>query len=174
MATNQKYSAKPVFYNLKSQTVLTSEYAERYRENGRIKLSRDIHKFDSTHEFKVYLHLARIYGARRIVLQHPIQVVPKGLCYPNGKNWRVDFAINNYPNLHKIDYFVEAKGMFTTEFAYTLALLEQNDPESFSKLRIVFGKSLPTKNRIITALLKTGYRPNLLILSELRQLQQLP
>lgn len=174
MVATKKNTAKPVFYNLKSQTVLTFEYVERYRENGKLKLPKDIHKFDSTHEFKVYLHLIRMYGVRRVMLQHRIPVVPKGLCYPGGKNWRVDFAINNYPNLHRIDYIVEAKGIFTTEFAYTLALLEQNDPESFSKLRVVFCKTLPTKNRIITALLKTDYRENLLTLSELKQLQRLP
>lgn len=173
MPKGEKYSAKQVYYCLQTRTVLNSRDVELYRVNGRLKLPSHINRFDSQHEFKVYLELVRIYGVRRILFQVPVRIVPPSLCYPDGKSWRVDFAITKYPDIQTNMFLIEAKGLITSEFAYTLTLLEQNNSESFDKLRIIFSTKIPYRNQIINALAKTDYAKNLFTLKNLKQCKRI-
>jgi hypothetical protein len=168
--TLAKYRAKPVYWNLATKTVVHPSSTEQFRRNNRLQLPDCICRFDSQHEFKVYLELVRMYGASNIVRQYPLEVFPEGYCYPRGKTWKVDFAIrhNEISNLPSI--FLEAKGAFLPEFAYTLAALELNNPDNFDRLYIVFPSKLPDENKVLTNLLKSPIAKQLITFTELQNI----
>ena len=175
MATSSnKYQAKYVYWNTEKQVVMHPIDVEIYRCHGRLKLPKRIVRFDSQHEFKVYLELAKMYGTENVSRQYPIQIIKPCRCYPNGKDWKVDFAIcsTNSPNYY--DYLVEAKGVVTSEFINTLVLLEQNNHIAFESLEIVFPRSIPTDNKVIRNLLKYWSVGFIITLDELKQLKTLP
>lgn len=87
MTTTPKYKAKTVFWHSEWKIALDKSSLEKYRSKNRLKLPEHIIRFDSQHEFKVYLELCRMYGEDRLVRQFPIQVIPPGKCYPGGKTW---------------------------------------------------------------------------------------
>ena len=157
-----------------TKSVVDSKQLGGFSCNGQAILPKHIDRFDSQHEFKVYLELVRMYGFTRVIKQYSLQIIRPSYCYPHGKNWKVDFAIRSKQNRYKIVCFVEAKGAFLSEFGYTLSALETYDRESFRQLRIVFSASVPKKNRIVANLLKTDYRDNLFTLKQLKKLTSLP
>ena len=169
MSTKLKYGSKPVVWDLTRECVVSSNNLEIYRKGGKLKLLNGLVKFDSTHEFKVYLELIRIYGAKRVDLHYPIEAIPKGQCYPNGKTWKVDFAIRRNSLYPKHICYVEAKGIFTTEFTYTLAFLEQTNYTAFKNLFVVFPSKMPERNRVVKNLLRSSCSSNLLTLNQLKQ-----
>ncbi len=170
----QKYKAKPVFWDTELRSVLDVNSIGKYRTKDRLKLPNSICRFDSQHEFKVYLELCRMYGTDKIVRQHPLEVIPSGYCYPNGKSWKVDFAVTlSNPSLG-FSHYVEAKGAFLPEFAHTLSSLELHNDSVFSRLSIVFTDEIPKTNRMVKALMKTDFKSNLFTLKELEQLKTLP
>lgn len=174
MVTTPKYKAKAVFWDTERQTVIDKSEVEKYRLKGNLKLPRTITRFDSQHEFKVYLELCRMYGVDKVIRQFPVEIFPKGICYPKGKYWKVDFAIKSNGRLPTIFAFVEAKGAFLPEFAYTLAALEWSEPTVFNSLIVVFGNSIPTKNKVITSLLNSDFDCRLLTFKELQESCYLP
>ena len=174
MKTIPKYKARAVFWDTKQEIVIDSSEVERYRIKDRLKLPEHITRFDSQHEFKVYLRLCWMYGEHRIKRQHPIEVVPPGRCYPKGKTWKVDFAITTSWSNPKISHYVEAKGALLPEFVNTLVQLEIAQPNVFEKLSIVFGRSIPTENKVIHSLSYRNHVPYFCTLEELKQLTHLP
>lgn len=169
MPTRPKYKAKHVFWDSKKEVVKNEHDINIYRCQGKLKLPEHIWRFDSCHEFKVYLELKRIYGADRIVRQYKLQILPPGDCYPKGKHWRVDFAVIGNKGAFSYDFFVEAKGAFLPEFATTLACLELHDINSFIRTFIVFNGTVPIKNQVVKALLKSAKTKRILTLQELEQ-----
>lgn len=168
-AKTPKYKAKKVFWNTITQTVVGSQFIEGYRKpNGRLDIPNCIQRFDSQHEFKVYLELVRMYGDERVFPQYPIEIVQMGSCYPNGKTWKIDFAIREGKLSYLPNLFVEAKGAFLPEFAFTLAACEAVNPAIFDNLHIVFSDKIPTENRVIKNLLKSTFKHNLMTLKQLK------
>ncbi len=174
MATRTKYKAKPVFFDIELRGVLDSNLLEKYRVKGRLKLPESIVRFDSQHEFKVYLELCRMYGTERVTRQYLVKISLPGYCYPTGKSWKIDFAIADPDPFSDFTYYVEAKGAFLPEFAQTLASFESRSAESFERLIIVFGDSIPLNNRVVKSLFDSPFKSNLLTLKELEQLKTLP
>jgi hypothetical protein len=168
-----KYKAKAVYWNLITRTVVPAQSIEQYRVNGRLDLPKCIARFDSQHEFKVYLELVRMYGAGSVIRQHPIAIIEESCVYPKGKTWKIDFMIE--PDNGKLysRRYVEAKGAFLPEFATTLAFLEMTNPELFMKLFIVFGNKFPSGSQPLKNLLKSSIKHNLLTLPELKDLSRL-
>jgi hypothetical protein len=169
-----KYKSKAVFWDLNKLIVISKQRADEYRFENNKKLPTHIVRFDSTHEFAVYLELSRIYGHRRIVRQYPLEIFPASVCYPKGKTWKVDFAIISSKPPFSFTNFVEAKGVMMREFRGTLACLEQNNFEAFEKLSMVFPRAIPTDCTLVKTLSRSEYRTMLLTLPELRQLNILP
>ena len=169
MAIKLKYGSRPVYWDLTKRCVVDRSKLEIYRKGGKLKLPNEVVKFDSTHEFKVYLELIRIYGLERINLHYPIETIPKGQCYPNGKTWKVDFAIKHKDYVDEIVCYVEAKGLLTTEFTYTLATLEQTNYKAFRTLFVVFPSKIPKQNKIVKNLLDSFCSSNILTLSQLKK-----
>ena len=174
MPKTPKFKAKPVFWDTKDKVVRSGIDIEIYRCHGKLKLPEHIWRFDSQHEFKVYLELVRIFGADRIKRQHLLTIIPRGKCYPNGKNWKVDYAILSDFEHIEYSHFVEAKGAFLPEFATTLALVEDKEPWAFDNLFVIFNAKPPANNRVIKSLLKTDFKDHLLSLKELEKSNQLP
>ena len=174
MSNHPKYQAKPVFWDSGLRKVLSLTAISKYYSNGRLKLPEYIWRFDSQHEFKVYLELVRMYGADRIERQFPVPIFYPSKCYSKGKTWKVDFVVSLPDSMYHYDYLVEAKGAFLTEFAVILAVLETIDEVAFNALRIVFPSKIPERNQMVKALLKTDYARNLLTLNQLKKLKGLP
>ena len=170
---SSKYKAKHVFYDSKTRSVISACSTDIYRVNGKLKLPSHIWRFDSIHEFKVYLELTRMYGVDRIARQHKLEIIPSGCCYPKSKDWRVDFAILNSSRFGGCSHFIEAKGAFLPEFATTLACLEQNNEYAFEKLYLVFPGKPPTTNRVLNSLMKTYFANHIFTLKELQHKQDI-
>jgi hypothetical protein len=169
-----KYSSKPVYWDRQRLCVISKEKANSYRTKKTPRLPDYITKFDSTLEFKVYLELVRMYGQENIVCQHPIQIIPPGYCYPKGKVWKIDFAVFNTSKPYGFQYFVEAKGKVLPEFRTSLACLEQRNLDVFNKVCLVFDRTVPMSDFLVTALYKSHRRDSLLTLSQLEKLPRLP
>ena len=93
MPKRPKYKAKHVFWDVTNRIVAPDYRIEKYRKKGKLKLPPDIIRFDSQHEFYVYLELCRMYGVGRVARQVKLRIQYPTCCYPNGKHWRVDFGI---------------------------------------------------------------------------------
>ena len=167
-----KFKAKYVYWDSKNQRVIDCYEADKLRFGKQDTLPKHIRRFDSRHEFKVYLELIRIYGIRRIKTQVHINLLPRGLCFPRGKTWKVDFAIVEHYDQSVYCKYVEAKGMITREFVYTLACLEAYKPIIFNNLSLVFTRNIPKDNSVIRALSKTHWNDNLLTLEILQNRRQ--
>lgn len=174
MNSLQKYRSKAVFWDLQKQIVISKQRANEHRLGASTRLPEHIVRFDSIHEFAVYLELSRIYGHHRIVRQYPLPIIPKSICYPTGKTWRVDFAITAENKSRTFTNFVEAKGVMMREFRMTLACLEQNNFPAFARLSMVFPKAIPTECVLVKTLSRSSHQDMLLTLPELRRLSILP
>jgi len=174
MSKAPKYKAKPVYWNSKFQSVMHEVDVEICRHEEKLKLPDYIWRFDSQHEFKVYLQLKRMYGVDRVERQVSIRIIPKCNCYPRGKHWKVDFAITKSALDRDITHLVEAKGAFLPKFASVLVNLEREEVKKFEKTIIVFSNKIPSKNLVVKALLKSFYSKNLITLSTLKKLDRLP
>lgn len=169
-----KYKAKPVYWNAINKLALSDIQLKEYRVNGRLKLPEHVYRFDSTHEWRVYLELVRMYGTKCVARQCPVQIIKPGCCYPKGKKWKVDFTIRFPKTLLYNHWLVEAKGAFLPEFAYTLSNLENNRIDSFYRTVIVFPDKIPKENKVVKALLDSPMAKNLITLKQLQELKQLP
>ena len=172
MAT--KYGAKYVFWNTINECVISAESAEGLRSGKQRQLPKHIRRFDSQHEFKVYLELVRMYGKHRVKSQVHLTILPPGNCFPRGKTWKVDFALSEPDGSFDICRYVEAKGMITREFCYTLACLEVHKPIVFNNLLLVFPNTIPIENTLIRNLRKTSSKERLLTLDTLKKSRELP
>lgn len=152
---------------------MPSDVANSLRSGKQNKLPQYIRRFDSQHEFKVYLELVRIYGTKHVRNQVSVSLLPPGDCFPRGKNWRVDFAITDAIVDTDVDFYVEAKGIITREFTYTLACLEQHKPEIFNNLYLIFPNAIPTENAVIRNLCKTEFKNRILTLKQLKNTHKL-
>ncbi|MGL5940808.1 MAG: hypothetical protein ACRC2S_10520 [Waterburya sp.] len=169
-----KYKSKVVFWDRNKQAVICKATADKYRPGNKDRLPEHIFRFDSTHEFHVYLELVRMYGDTRIVRQYPLEIFPRSFCYPNGKKWKIDFAIMNSAVSDYPVRYVEAKGLLLNEFRCTLGAFEQNDFNNFLRLCLVFPKAIPVETNLIKALFYSDRQDMLLTLPELKHLQRLP
>lgn len=169
-----KYNAKHVFWNTVNQCVTPVELANSLRSGKQKRLPKYITRFDSQHEFRVYLELIRMYGVERIDTQVPVEIIPPSNCFPSGKKWKVDFGIKDEGFLGIYDHYVEAKGLITREFVYTLGCLEQIDPYAFFDTYLVFTDKIPLKNKIVKNLWKSKAVNNLMTLKQLKTINKLP
>ena len=168
-----KYSAKYVYWDTQKQAVRHKSDIELYRARGRLKLPKHVVRFDSHHEFRVYLELCRMYGSKNIIRQVSREIIPAGYCYPKGKKWKIDFAlVNNYLDSEIIS-FIEAKGAITSEFINNLAWVEQFNELVLWQLMIVFPNKIPTNNKVINSLIERGWSKQIITLKELRQRNKL-
>ena len=169
-----KYQPKPVYWDSNNQIVINRQEAEKHRTKYRLNLPPYIFRFDSTHEFNVYLELVRMYGVDRVVRQYPLKVFPPGHCYPKGKTWKVDFAINSAKPPFHFTHYVEAKGLLMRESRLMLASLECHNREAFNRFYLVFSNGLPLENDLVKALHNSDCKEMLLTLPELKKLKTLP
>ena len=174
MPGKPKYKAKYVFWDSKNEVVKSEHDINIYRCQGKLKLPEHIWRFDSQHEFKVYLQLVRMYGVSRIIRQFKLSIIPPGTCYPKGKSWRVDFAITSVTPLGGYSHYIEAKGAFLPEFGTTLACLEANNKMAFDRTLVIFSQKPSAKNRVIKALMDSPFQESLLSLQDLEKLSKLP
>ena len=173
MRKQNKYKSQVVYWNEKDLRIVSSNHVNDYRKKGRLYLPEHISRFDSTLEFNVYLELCRMYSAARVYRQYPITVVPPSYCYPDGRKWRVDFAIRNTFHPQKINLLVEAKGLWLPEFSSVLAFLEQTNIKAFNRLRIVLGKSCSRGNKVAKALAKSDCKHQMLTFDQLKKTSRL-
>lgn len=171
--TIAKYSAKYVYWDTQKQVVLPPSDIEIHRYNGRLKLPKHIVRFDSHHEFRVYIELCRMYGSKCISRQYKVKTIEPCTCYPTGKYWKVDFAVSLPGSMFFYDYLIEAKGVITSEFINNLVLIEQTGFEAFESLYIVFPHIVPANNKVIKALQNNGWEQRLFTFKQFRQLDGL-
>ena len=171
--TAPKYKAKVVYWDSKRQITISHENALKWKMENKGKLPKFIYRFESTHEFLVYLELVRMFGAERIVRQHKLHIFPPSACYPHGKVWRVDFAILTLSYGEDFDFYVEAKGLFLPDNRVTLACLEQYNFAAFNRLRIVFTNNIPIEHRLVASINRSDYSRMLLTLPQLKALETL-
>lgn len=167
---SNKYQAKYVYWNTEKQVVIHPIDVEIYRCHGKLKLPKQVVRFDSQHEFRVYLELIRMYGVKGVKRQVKVNVFKKTVCYPNSKQWKVDFAIDHCLQDSRPSLYIEAKGFLTTDFINTLALLEVFNEDAWNSLFIVFPDKIPTHNKTIDSLLKNGWKDCILTLKQFKQL----
>lgn len=155
----QKYSNNPVWVDLKLNRVLTEQETKIVKQLPKRKRKARYHCFPSVHEFKVWQILeTKIPNNCEIILQYPIALIKKSLAYPNGKTWKVDFAIvRKGKNIERPLQLVEAKGYEAESFIANLTLLEQFQTELFHKLTIVYPKYRLPKTGMIHRL---NHNPN--------------
>lgn len=173
MAQSTKYRAKHVYWDASKRIVIAPEVAKELQAKNNNKRPDYIWRFDSQHELKVYRELVRMFGADRIIRQYTVEIVPESRCYPNGRKWRVDFAVIGNHRLFPYQWLVEAKGAFLPEFAVTLSFLEQFNINAFIRTFIIFTDEVPVKNQVVKSLMKTSFNSHLLTLKELEQLSTL-
>ena len=174
MIAQLKYGSQEVFWDTRKKEVITYYAAQKYRVRGRLKLPNHIERFPSVLEFNVYQKLVDLYGERRIVRQYPLVIMPPGCCYPKGKKWRVDFAIQWLPNSKDFVLFVEAKGALIAEFRHTLSALEAYDNAAFNKLRIIWGSGIPKHGVFIRNLLASEFRNQMYSFRQFENMSRLP
>lgn len=149
-----KYRAKGVYWLLSEQRCLSLEESNWYKKN---KQFNDIAYFASLFELKVYQTLIEMFGFNNVIRQYPLYILPKGRCYPKGKQWVIDFAIKSNHYHKRPLMLIEAKGYPTDSFLSNLALLEAVNPAVFRQLTIVFDRNIPS-HRMITNLRKTNHQ----------------
>ncbi len=151
--SSNKYQAKPVFYCHDLQRELSVEEIYTYKKGYYLDRNWKVTKFDSQLEFKVFQILESSYLVKSLEVHPPIQLIPPKTCkcYPNGKNWKVDFIAKNNGGLPSM--IVEAKGRVTKEFPLILAMFERSNPKMFEKLWLVFDK-IPSNNHLVKHLSK--------------------
>lgn len=168
-----KYAAKHVYWDTNKQIVRSLHDVEIYRCNGKLKLPLHYFRFDSQHEFKVYLELVRMYGEHRIKRQVSERLLPSCRCYPRGKYWKIDFAITDLNNPKVIEHYVEAKGVFLPSFGDTLAAFETNNRYRFKHLYLVFPREIPIQRQVVRNLFNSDDCDRLMTLKDLKQLTEL-
>ncbi|MDJ0650292.1 MAG: hypothetical protein QNJ60_16485 [Xenococcaceae cyanobacterium MO_188.B19] len=166
-----KYKAHPVYFSHSLGRSLSIDEVEIY-ESRHILLSDSaklgtVIKFDSQLEFKVFQVLNSSSLVSSIIPHHQVKLIPKNTShvFPGGKTWKVDFLVKGQ---HKEPLFlVEAKGIIQRDFPFILNLLEQNRPELFNKLWIVFNDKVPT-SKLVVKNLRKNRTPKLVTLREFK------
>lgn len=153
-----KYRAKSLYVSKVNNQVVDLERVKNYPKNTLIY-------FASQHEYLVYLALLKLPKSYSIEHQYNVSIIPpyRGVCFPNGKTWKVDFAVKMND---EITMLVEAKGKLTKDFPLILALLELNNSQLFSKLWLVFSTQIP-KNSILKRLRKTSLNQKIITRKQL-------
>ena len=109
-----KYKAQIVYYSPSKDRQLTKNEILAYKSYGINSDFADAIKFDSYHEYKVYLTLRNSYIISEVIPHFPIEILSKKdklACFPTGKRWAVDFIARGH---HKETLMlVEAKGVIT-------------------------------------------------------------
>lgn len=158
MTANLKYKSISVYWDVFSRTVVPRERIEKYRIGRKIRLPLHILHFASKHEFSVYLELLKVFPSSQIIPQCPIQILPPSKCYPNGKKWKVDFAIKKPSPELGVIALVEAKGIVTREFLFSICCFEQSQhSELFDRLWLVFPTDNFPRNQLIKNLQKSDF-----------------
>ena len=168
-----KYGAKTVYFshNLNRQ-LLPDEvtvYTNRFIQPPEIAKFGKVLKLDSKLEFQVFQILNSSYLVSDIIPHYPIDILlpNQSRCYPNGKKWKVDFLAKGH---HKeVLMVVEAKGVVTRDFPWTLINLEREKPELFQKLWLVFNR-IPSNNLIKNLRKTVDNYPKIVTLSQFKSL----
>ncbi|MDJ0690442.1 MAG: hypothetical protein QNJ41_18275 [Xenococcaceae cyanobacterium MO_188.B32] len=189
--TTNKYHAKKVYYDTSNRMMVSQAMIACYRHKGKLKLPSDILCFDrgtpvtagtvvlrrcngdSKFEFKVYRTLVDLFGSHAVICHYPIELIPSGQCYPEGKDWKIDFAIKPSLYAKEPSMLIEAKGVLTESCISNLVTLELTHPEYFNALYLIFERALPTTNRVIRRLLKTDFQHRILLLEQFVELEVL-
>ena len=166
-----KYKAKPVYFSHRLGRQLSFTEIQ-FCSNKLIQPLQKakygtVIRFDSQLEYKVYRALLSSPSVSTIIPHHQIELIPtnNSRIFPNGKTWKIDFLAKGQ---HKEPLFlVEAKGMIQRDFPFILNLLEQNRPELFNKLWIVFDR-VPTSKLLVKNLRKNKV-PRIVTLREFEQ-----
>lgn len=136
---SNKYGAKKCYWDVSNQRLITDKTpVEEAKSIWGKGFKTHFIPFDSLHEASVYQLLLARYPHAYVRPQYSIEIIPPSVCYPKGKKWCCDFAVFRDLSSKKVIRLVEAKGMMLRSFNYTLSLLEQNQPELFEVLDIVF------------------------------------
>ena len=153
-----KYRAKSLYVSKVNNQVIELEQVKNYPKNTLVY-------FASQHEYLVYLALLKLSKSYSIEHQYNVSIIPpyRGMCFPNGKTWKVDFAVKKD---NEITMLVEAKGKLSCDFPLILALLELNNLQLFSKLWLVFPVQIP-KNSILKRLQKTSMKQKIITRKQL-------
>lgn len=164
--SNNKYGSKGVYWDANNRRILESNEVAWLRFGGKKKGMNNIIFFASKFEFTVYKTLTQMFGVYAVVVQHPVPLLPAGICCPQGKKWLVDFAIKADPRINRPLILVEAKGYPTETFLANLSCLEVVNPTAFQNLSLVFDRSIP-KRRVLQNLREArnsfGHRKALLL-----------
>lgn len=169
---SNKYNAKPVYFSHRLGRQLSIDEVESYSfKLTQLRKSNKfgtVIRFDSKLEFKVYQALFSNPSVSTVIPHCEIELIPKNSSrvFPNGKTWKVDFLVKGQ---HKEPLFlIEAKGIIQRDFAFILNLLEQNQPQLFNKLWLVFSDKVPTSKLLVRNLKKNKF-PRLVTLREFEQ-----
>lgn len=170
---NNKYFANPIYFSYALGRPLSKDEIGIH-QNRHILLSQSaklgtVIRFDSQLEFKVFQVLNNSPITSVIIPHHEVLIIPKKSSYvfPSGKTWKVDFLVKGH---HKETLcLVEAKGIINRDFPFILNLLEQNRPELFNKLWIVFDSKIPVSKLLVKNLRKSKDCPKLLTLKQFTQ-----
>lgn len=154
-----KYRAKALYLNISTNEIIEANKIDNFSKDTRLVY------FASRYEYRVFLALQNCFDFHLIEHQKKIEVIPKNriTCFPNGKYWKVDFAVKRKNNSRML---IEAKGCLTKEFLMNLTLLELNNQECFNRLWIVFPRKIPN-NLILKRLLKTSMENRIMTLERL-------
>ncbi len=167
-----KYKAAPVYFCSRQNRQLTPNEIKIYKASGNKSDFTDVIRFESQHEYKVYLVLRNSYLFSEISPQYQVEILPPkdSACFPTGKRWQVDFLAKGQ---HKEPLMlVEAKGLITRDFPLILAMFENFNQELFSKLWLVFDR-IPKHNQLVKNLLHRQNKPNIPRIVTLSQFQRL-
>lgn len=142
-----KYYSETVWFSPIRNRQLTINEVKIYRSLGKKSEFADTIRFPSRHEYRVYSVLRNSHLFSEIIPQYKVEIIPPKqlLCFPNGKNWKVDFCVR-YQD--KPLMLVEAKGIVTKEFPAILAMLEHYNRELFERLWLVFANKIPQTHLI--------------------------
>lgn len=128
-----KYNAKGVWYDLKSQKIISPPTLKQRKTN------RNLVHFDSMFEHRVYESLKLIFSAENIEIHPIVPVIKEPIkTYPDGVSWQADFAILDAWKNRR--YLIEAKGCITEAFRLKMALLETYNLTSFYRVLLVFNQ----------------------------------
>lgn len=89
--------------------------------------------FDSALELNTYVALSLVVGSETIKVHYPIEISPATKRFPKW-SWKVDFYLTS------LDFYVESKGVRTSEWMNKLRAIDALKPEVLSKLLIVSEK----------------------------------
>lgn len=134
-----KYHNNTIYYD--TNTKLISSILDKSNKN--------LIRFDSTFEYKVYQELLLIYPSNTIMIHYPVEIF-------NNIFWKCDFKVS----FDNTDYYYEAKGFMTDKFKLQMKILKQYNVKLWQNLILVINN-----HKQVKPLLK--YCNNVLVIEQL-------